>query len=198
MRVLVTTCLLTTASVLLMSCGSNIPGSTSEVGERVGSVEGKTKVETSVDQDSIVLPAEPGEPCWSAERHSIEELAALADVPVWLPDAEAASEASFTGAWTCGGDTPFLTYGPITVSYESGYGTPLDWERKALDSGGEVRTILGEPGLLTRSTGANVKGQVMVVINGDILVRVLGEPSVPSKDLVAVADSINLGDPVQG
>ena len=199
MRRLVTTCLLTLASALLMSCGSNTSSSTSEAGERVAPVEGKTEVEKPVDHpDSIVLPAEPGEPCWSAKRHSIEELAALADVPVWLPESEPASKATLTGAWTCGGgDTPVLTFGPITVSYESGYGTPLDWERKANDSGGEVRTILGEPGLLMPSTGPNIKGEVMVVVNGDILVRVLGEPSVPSDDLVAIADSIDLDDPVE-
>ena len=196
MRVLVTCVVLSTASVLLMSCDSNTPRGTAEIGESVGSVGSKTEAETPVIRDSVALPVRPGEPCYGAEPHSLHNLAAIADVPVWLPDAAAASEASFTGAWTCGGGIPLLTFGPVTVSYESGYGTPLDWERKARDSGGEVRTILGETGLVERATGAHIKGQVMVVINGNVLVRVLGEPSVPSEDLVAVADSIDLDDPI--
>ncbi|QIK66734.1 hypothetical protein G7072_10635 [Nocardioides sp. HDW12B] len=148
--------------------------------------------------DSVVLPVKPGEPCYAAERHSLKGLAALADVPVWLPHAQAASSSTFTGAWTCGGDTPLLTYGPVTISYESGYGTPLDWERKARDWGAEVHTVLGEPGVLAPSSGADIKSQVMVVIEGDILVRVLGEPTVAPEDLLAVANSIDLDEPVPG
>lgn len=157
----------------------------------------KPSADDPAARDGIALPARAGEPCWHAEKHSLSDLADLADVPVWLPESSRASEETLTGAWTCGGDTPVLTFGPITVSYESGYRTPLDWERKAVDSGGEVRTILGQPGLLTHSTSSSVKGEVMVIVDGGVLIRVLGEPEVPPEDLVAVADSIHLDAPVQ-
>jgi hypothetical protein len=154
--------------------------------------------EAGDEVDGYPSAAKPGEPCPDAKQHSLRDLAALAETPVWLPDSEPASESTFTGAWNCGGgDTPVLTYGPITVSYEAGYRAPLDWERKAADSGGEVRTILGETGLLVPSSGPNIKGEVMVVVEDGILIRVLGEPDVPPEDLVTVADSIRLDQPVQ-
>lgn len=69
------------------------------------------------DSDGIELEIEPGEPCPRAKRHSLSELAALADVPVWMPNAPVASPKTFDGAWMCrGGDTPVLAFGPVMVS----------------------------------------------------------------------------------
>lgn len=197
LRLMLTACTVTLATGVLAACGASVPGVASAGGDGVVTSKSRPVLEQAVGRDSIVLPAEPGEPCWGAERHSLSDLAALADVPVWLPQSSSASEATLTGAWTCGADTPFLTFGAITVSYESGYRTPLPWARKASDSGGELRTILGQTGLLMPSTSPTVKGEVMVVVDDGVLVRVLGEPDVPPEELVAVADSIRLDEPVK-
>lgn len=197
LRMVVTTCTVTLLASLLASCETEPFVDTSSGGDGVAASE-RAPVFVPAEGDGIALPIKPGEPCYRAKRHSLSELAALADVPVWLPQSPSASEAVLTGAWTCaGGDTPVLTFGPVTISYESGYPTALPWGRKAADSGGEVRTILGQAGLLMPSTSPSVKGEVMVIVDDGVLVRVLGEPDVPPKDLVAVADSLRLDAPVE-
>lgn len=171
---------------LLTSCGAGD-----------SSTGGRSLARALQARDGVMLPVKQGEPCYEAMRHPLSELAAISDVPVWMPESARASRSTLTGAWTCaGGDTPILTFGDVTVSYESGYDQPLDWQRKASDSGGTVRRILGRPALLMPSTAEDIKGEAMVIVDGGVLIRVLGEANVPAEDLVAVADSIPLDEPI--
>ena len=149
----------------------------------------------------------PGEPCLDAKRQPLQEVAAASKVPIWLPDSQYASRATLTGAWTCGSpDHPALTYGPIGVFFESGWDN-VDPETKWPDhveaSGGWVETILGRPAAVEPVTndefdGQRTTGQVMVIVDDGILIRVLGDGTVPVEQLVDVAKSINLRKPVGG
>lgn len=183
-------CLVTCLS--LTSCGSSSdPRRPAAMREPAQATSQETR-----NSDFISLPVKPGEPCWHARRWTVEGLAAVADVPVWMPHSTRASRKTLTGAWTCGGDTPFLTFGPVTVSYESGYRTPLDWKRKAADTGGYVATVLGRQALVDPAEGDDESGEVMLVVDGGILIRVIGDRDVPAADLVAAAASIDLRTPV--
>lgn len=195
------TCLLT---LVLSSCGSShakfAEGSSATPG-RQGSAptparSGETAPSVEDNGGFIALPVKPGEPCWQAQRRSLQELAALADVPVWMPHSARASAETLTGGWACGIDTPVLTFGPVTVSYESGYRTPLDWQRKAKDTGGYVETILGRSALVDPAEADEPAGEVMVVVDDGVLIRVVGDRDVPVADLVEVANSIDLDAPV--
>lgn len=155
----------------------------------------------AADSDGVELESEPGEPCPGAKRHSLPELAALADVPVWMPNSTVASPTTFDGAWTCiGGNTPLLTFGPVMVSFESGWGdvdAQEKWTGMVEEFGeGRVETILGEPALVEPVTADAPKGQVLLIVNGDTLIRVLGDGSVPVSQLADVARSIDLETPV--
>ncbi len=195
------TCLLI---LVLTSCGGSDAqrpeGSSANEGRPGSAAIPAQAVETAPaaegSGDSIALPARPGEPCWHAQRRSLEGLAAVADVPVWMPHTARASTETLTGAWTCGADTPFLTFGPVTASYESGYSTPLDWERKAKDTGGYVETILGRPALVDPAEADEPTGEVMVIVDDGVLIRVIGDRDVPAADLVEVANSIDLAVPL--
>lgn len=150
--------------------------------------------------DSITFPVKPGEPCYQAHKRSLTEVVGESDVPVWMPHASVASVQNFTGAWTClGGNTPFLTFGAVTVSYESGWervDVEAKWHQTVREEGGgRVLTILGRPGLVLPAPDASPKGMVLVVVDG-VLIRVLGDGSVPAEQLVEVADSIELDQPL--
>ena len=57
---------------------------------------------SSGSESSITLPIKPGEPCYGAERHTPQELAATASVPLWMPDSPAASPSNPISGWTGG------------------------------------------------------------------------------------------------
>jgi hypothetical protein len=151
--------------------------------------------------DSLLLPTKPGEPCPDAHKFSLGDLAARADAPIWLPHSDLASPATLTGAWTCaGGDTPVLTFGKLVVTYEPGW-TGVDVNEKwgeLVDELGEgyVQTIQGQHALVQPVTKASPRGQVLLVVDG-VLIRVLGDGSLPVDQLVDVAQSINLERPVR-
>lgn len=142
--------------------------------------------------DFIPLDVKPGEPCAFAQRGSLEEVASRAEVPIWLPNRFS------TGAWTCGADAPVVTFGSIRVFYEPGW-SDVDvsdkWTDLANDYGGYVDTILDRPAFVQPITADSTNSQVMVV-NGDVLIRVLGDETVPIEALVGLASSINLTEPV--
>ena len=84
----------------------------------------------------------------------------------------------------------------VALPRVSDYHTPLDWERKAEDTGGYVEEVLGRPALVDPVEGDDVAGEVMVVVDDGVLVRVVGDRDVLAADLVAVARSIDLRVPV--
>lgn len=181
-------------ALAVSSCGGR--GPQPEIGTPRDRGHQPVKSKANTDGDFISLPIKPGEPCYQARKASLEEVAAAADVPVWMPHSPLASPETLTGAWTCGGDTPVLTFGQVTVSYESGYGAPLPWERKAKDSHGYVATILGRDSLVDPAEPGQPNGEVMVVVDDGVLIRVVADSTVATDDLVAVADSIRLDSPV--
>jgi hypothetical protein len=154
--------------------------------------------------DFIAFPVKPGEPCYMAQGHTIEQLAAIADTPLWLPDAPAASLANMTGAWTCAGNTePVLTFGTVAISYERGYGNVSvpEWcsnLSEQLHTGGRVEYISGVPACVLPSIGPGILHEVMLVVDDGVLIRVLADPQLAIDDVVAVARSIDLANPVSG
>ena len=119
-----------------------------------------------------------------------------AATPLWLP-AHAGKPLSVS-AWTCG-STPFLTFGDVVVSYEAGWaGVDIDkkWIALATDVGGEVHTILGRPALIQPAVNATGYNQVLIVI-GDVLIRVSSASTVSIARNVALAKTLNLNDPVR-
>lgn len=155
----------------------------------------------------ITAPTKPGEPCPDAHSHSLDELARLSPVPVWIPDADAASLNNLTGAWTCGpaggSEVPFLTFGdaPVIVSYEPGYdGVDASaWYRAiSVHEGDTVETILGQPAWVHPSTKEGPNAEVLVIVQGGVLIRVLAnDGAVPVDELVRVAASIRLEQSVK-
>ncbi len=152
-------------------------------------------------EEFISLPVTPGEPCFGAQRFSLPELALRADAPIWLPNAQDASITTLTGAWTCGGNTPLLTFGDITISYENGW-DGVDSEKKWTGfveyyGEGRVETILGIPALVQPKSENVTNPEVLVIVDGT-LIRLRGSLHVSVEQLVNVANSIDLTNPVTG
>lgn len=150
--------------------------------------------------DFVLPPLQRGEPCPFAERLSPSELASRVDVPVWMPDAADASVKNLSGAWWCGG-APLLTFtSGVQVWYESGWGEVADIEKKwaglvAEDGEGEVATVLDRPALLRPISKTFPKGELLVAVD-DTLITVYGDGTVPLEQLVEVAESIDLSNPI--
>lgn len=148
--------------------------------------------------DSITMPVRSGEPCFHAERWSVREVADRADTPVSLPVPSSPDTANLTVAWICGANTAVMTFDDIRVFYEPGWSdVDVDekWAVLAHDYGGSVETILDRPGLVQPLTDDAERPPVMVV-NGDVLIRLLGEPSSSIGEMVTLADSLDLRNPV--
>ncbi|MBA2716432.1 MAG: hypothetical protein H0U51_05150 [Propionibacteriales bacterium] len=155
----------------------------------------------SDEGDFISLPVKPGEPCFGAQQFSLPELALRADAPIWLPNTQDASIRTLTGAWTCGGSTPLLTFGDITISYEGGW-DGVDPEKKWTSyvkyyGEGRVETILGIPALVQPKSEEVTNPEVLAIVDGT-LIRLHGRADVSVEQLVEVAKSIDLNDPVSG
>lgn len=154
------------------------------------------------DKGDFILPSpKPGEPCFDAQRFSLPELAVKAEAPIWLPNSPEASLNSLTGAWTCEGDMPLLTFNDISISYEEGW-SGIDPERKWTGfveyyGEGHVETILGIPSLV-QPKSANVTNPEVLIIVDDTLIRLHGGPDVPVEQLISAANSIDLTNPVAG
>lgn len=149
---------------------------------------------------SLNLPQEPGEPCLFARRSTLAELAVAAEAPVWLPavSKSAPSQNELTGAWLCGPDAPLLTFGDMQVNYEPGWSdVDVDekWSDLIRDYGGYVETVQGHPALVQPLTKESTRPQVMMIHEG-VLIRILGDATVPVEDLVELARSLNLDRPI--
>lgn len=143
----------------------------------------------SVDDYNGPEVVEPGEPCFDAVELD-PELAAISravKVPITQPDA------AITRAWRCG-DTPVLMFDDVQVSYEEGW-TGVDIERKwadlAADTGGTVESIAGHSALVQPADGDGARNQVLIV-EGDILIRLLATADVPISRLTELAATLKL------
>jgi hypothetical protein len=140
--------------------------------------------------DSIAAPIKEGEPCVGARSVPLNKLGGLANVPVWQPHPK---DLQLTGAWTCIGDTPVLSFGDVNVFYEAGWGgvdVKAKWASLAKDLGGTVEDINGTPAYVEPVANGSTKPQIMLV-HGDTLVRVLGAPKSDISELRDIAASID-------
>lgn len=167
-------------------------------GPKVASGDAHVTSGSHVQPDFIQNPVKPGEPCPYAKQWSLTDLAAQADVPIWLPNDKAASVQTLTGAWTCmDGGMPLLAFSSgVQVWYEGGWGDVSDpqkqWEAMVSDTGlGQVETVLDRPALVQPAAKDSPKGEVLVIVDG-VLIRVIADASVPTDQLVNVANSINI------
>ncbi len=154
----------------------------------------------SDDGQELQFDAKPGEPCPAAREHSLTDLASFAEAPMWMPDAPIASRERLTGAWTCaGGNTPVLTFGPVKVSFESGWANPnpRPYYEKLIETfgAGQIDQALGLPALVIPPSSEGTLGGVMVIV-GDTLIRVVGDGTVPADQLLSIVQSIDLSRPL--
>jgi hypothetical protein len=137
-----------------------------------------------------------GEPCVGPARTTLTVLAARTPAPMWLPAPRSAP--ALDGAWTCGGITPFLTFGDIRISYEAGWADvdpKTNWNDLAAAAGGQVHTILGRSALVQPAVTTDGNNQVLIVV-GDTLIRVASPSTVPMDRLVGLALSLRITQPV--
>lgn len=149
----------------------------------------------------IPLPVKPDEPCPYAEKVSLSDLIGRLSVPVWMPSAEDASLQTLAGAWICGSDVTLTFTSGVNVTYEAGWSQVADvqkhWtELVATRGAGEVGTVLGQPALLGPAGDEYPPGEVFVVVDGDTLMWVTGDGKIPEEQLVEVANSIDLSNPL--
>jgi len=110
-----------------------------------------------------------------------------------MPSSALASKSTLTQVWLCGTD-PVLSFGGITVDYEPGW--DLDdpaarWSTMAKQWGhGRETTILGRPGFVDPVSVRAPRGEVLVVVN-NTLIRVAGDGSLSTDQLVEVAESLD-------
>lgn len=149
----------------------------------------------------ITLPVKSGEPCFEAVKYPVQEVARLAPTPIWMPNSEEASEKNLIGAWICAKAGPAtLTFAShAEINFEPGW-QGVDPEKKwssFIDSWGtgQIQTISGIASLVDPPSEEAPRGEV-AVISGDTLIRILGDGSLSADQLVDIARSIDLQDPV--
>ena len=124
------------------------------------------------------------------------KLAALSQAPVYLPSD---GSAQVTEAWRCG-DTPVFMFDDVQLSFEDGWENvkiPEKFEDLAGDYGGSVETIQGFSAWVSPSSASASNDEVLMVKDG-AAIRLLARGDVPIGHLIALANSLNLGTPVNG
>jgi len=153
------------------------------------------------DREGVFITPDPGEPCYGAESMSIQQLAAATEVPVWMPDDSNASVGSLAAAWNCGGDAALTFTNGVWVYYESGWSDVGDaaahWAAVASQNGGGyVTTVLGQPALIGPPGAIYGHGEVDVIVDGDTAMTVYGNGDLTDIQLIAIADSITVSQPL--
>ena len=93
-----------------------------------------------------------------------------------------------------------LMFNDVQLSFESGWESvnlPEKFEDLARDHGGSVETIQGLPAWVSPSSATASNDEVLMVKDG-AAIKLLAGGDVPIGDLIAVANSLNLGTPVSG
>jgi hypothetical protein len=138
----------------------------------------------------------PGTPCPMAVHGDPLKLALASSAPVYLPPDGAAQ---VTEAWRCG-DTPVFMFDNVQLSFESGWENvkiPEKFEDLARDYGGSVETIQGMAAWVAPSSASASNDEVLMVKDG-AAIKLLAQGDVPIGDLIAVANSLDLGTPISG
>lgn len=166
---------------------------------------------SSVSHDFTAAGIEKGDICpGQVSADGVTELATMSDGHVWMPTAKAASQDTLTSTLMCSGSPTLFFANGVSVTFESGW--DLDdpkqrWTDMAHQWGGSVQSILDQPGYVfdlddksddpgvSQVPGATPTSEVLVVVDGT-LVRLLG-PEVAASELVGIADSIKVEEPVR-
>jgi hypothetical protein len=85
-------------------------------------------------------------------------------------------------------------YGAIQISYEEGWkedAAQPKFEALARDYGGSVQLVLGRPAWVHPADDDGPNNSVMVVV-GDILIRLLADRTASAQDLTELAETIQL------
>jgi hypothetical protein len=130
---------------------------------------------------------QPGTPCPGAVHADAIKIAAVSESPVYLP-ASGADEV--TEAWRCG-DTPVFMFGDIQLSFENGWKDvpiPEKLQDLADDYGGSVQNVQG---LSAWVVAASPNDGVLMVKDGTAI-RLIADGDVPIKDLVDLAEGLDL------
>jgi hypothetical protein len=175
---------------VLTACGAGSDSSTATVGDR--SPLGGANAAAG---DGIPVVA-PGTPCPMAVHGDPVKLAALSRAPVYLPSD---GSAQVTGAWRCG-STPVFMFDDVQLSFESGWDNVQiseKFEDLARDYGGSVETIQGLPAWVAPSSASASNDEVLMVKDGEAI-KFLARGDVPIGHLMALANSLDLGTPVNG
>ena len=138
----------------------------------------------------------PGTPCPMAVHADPMKLAALSQAPVYLP---CDGSAQVTEAWRCG-DTSAFMFDDVQLSFEDGWENvkiPEKFEDLARDYSGSVETIQGLSAWVSPSSASASSDEVLMVKDG-ASIRLLARGDVPIGDLVALANSLDLGTRVNG
>jgi hypothetical protein len=156
---------------------------------------------TPMLQEGFPFFGKEGEPCLNAEKVPLTELPGQVQVPVWMPKSADASLENLAGAWKCGTEAALTFDSGVTVSYESGWSEVTDmrarWATLAEErGGGEVGEVLGQPALIGSPGAVYPPGEVFVVVDGDTLMWVEGDGKIPATELVDVANSIDVENPL--
>jgi len=148
-----------------------------------------------------LMPRSPGEPCRHGERATLPR--SLADEDrVRVPNTTVANPDNLVSVWTCG-NVPAIHYPGVDVYFDSGYPvrTQAEVERdvaagmKQFDgSSAYVATAFFRPVEVHQPVDGTL-GEVLYVDEAGRLMRVLGDGSVPSDQLLeVVTSSTSLGD----
>ena len=124
------------------------------------------------------------------------KLAKVSRSPIYLPSD---GSAQVTEAWRCG-STPVLMFNDVQLSFESGWENvkiPEKFEDLARDYGGSVETIQGVPAWVSPSSATASNDEVLMVKDG-AAIKLLARGDVPIGDLIAIANSLDLGTPISG
>lgn len=196
------------AAVLVtgLNAGGLIPGggSSGSPGQVAGAglgPQGSTQHSAPQGSEFVMPSIPPGQPCAYAHGVTLAQLPTLVASPVWMPDTADASVSNLAGAWVCTGDGALTFANGVTVTYESGWsGVPdpaAKWaEIVAQRKAGSVGTVLGQSALLGPPGSAYPFGEVLVVVDGDTLMRLWGNGKLPLTQLIDIANSINPQQPL--
>ena len=135
------------------------------------------------------------QPCDGAEETPLEVVRRVATIPVTMASPE---HSQFTAAYFCSGGpaTPALAYGAVYLTYETGWAhvdLNKGWADRIRREDGRpyVTTFQGDPALVDPPDPSNhhVLPEILVV-RGDYLIRIQGEPGAAIEPLLDVASHL--------
>ncbi|WP_148045077.1 hypothetical protein [Nocardioides marmorisolisilvae] len=135
------------------------------------------------------------QPCDGAEETPLDVVRRLATIPVTTATPD---HSQFTAAYFCSGGpaTPALAYGAVYLTYETGWvHVDLDkgWAERIRRENGRpyVTTFHGDPALVDPADPADAQAiPEILVVRGDYLIRVQGEPGAAIQPLLDVANHL--------